>query len=43
MVGGNYNGVVTVANDQTTVTYVPAQNGNYALKANDKVTIVYWY
>jgi predicted nucleic acid-binding Zn-ribbon protein len=45
MVGGNYNGVVTVANNnnQTTVTYVPAKNGNYALKADDKVTIVYWY
>ena len=45
MVGGNYNGVVTLAtsNSQTTVTYVPAQNKGYALKANDKVTIVYWY
>ena len=45
MVGGNYNGVVTLAtsNSQTTVTYVHAQNKGYALKANDKVTIVYWY
>jgi uncharacterized protein YnzC (UPF0291/DUF896 family) len=44
MVGGNHNGVVTVANsnNQATVTYVPAQNGNYALKANDVVTFVYW-
>ena len=40
-VGGNYNGVVTATS--TMVTYVPAQNGGYALKANDKVTIVYWY
>ena len=45
MVGGNYNEVVTVAtsSNQTTVTYDPAKNGNYALKADDKVTIVYWY
>lgn len=44
MVGGNHNGVVTVANsnNHATVTYVPAQNGNYELKANDVVTIVYW-
>lgn len=44
MVGGNHNGVVTVANSNNlaTVTYVPAQNGNYELKANDVVTIVYW-
>lgn len=44
MVGGNHKGVVTVANsnNHATVTYVPAQNGNYALKANDVVTIVYW-
>ena len=41
MVGGNYNDVVTVSN--TTVTYDPTKNGNYALKADDKVTIVYWY
>ena len=44
MVGGNHDGVVTVANsnNHATVTYVPAQNGNYELKANDVVTIVYW-
>ena len=44
MVGGNHKGVVTMANsnNHATVTYVPAQNGNYELKANDVVTIVYW-
>ena len=45
MVGGNHNGVVTVANanGHATVTYVPAENGNNELAAGDKVTIVYWY
>ena len=44
MVGGNHNGVVTINNSNIKqVTYAPAENGDYALKANDKVTIVYWY
>lgn len=44
MIGGNYNGVLTLDDaDRTKVTYVPAQNNGYALKANAKVTFVYWY
>lgn len=46
MVGGSHNGVLTLdANDSTgkTVVYDPSANGNKILKANDIVTIVYWY
>lgn len=44
MIGGNYNGVLTLDDaDRTKVTYVPAQNNGYALNANAKVTFVYWY
>ena len=44
MVGGNHNGVLEInENDATKVVYDASLNRNYNLKANDKVTIVYWY
>jgi len=44
MVGGNHNGVLELnANNAQQVVYDAASNRNYVLKANDRVTIVYWY
>ena len=44
MVGGNHNGVLEInANNAQQVIYDASFNRNYTLKANDKVTIVYWY
>ena len=44
MVGGNHNGVLDInANNAQQVIYNASFNRNYTLKANDKVTIVYWY
>lgn len=44
MVGGSHNGVlVPVANEGDKVKYDGTKNGGKKLKANDKVTIVYWY
>ncbi len=40
MVGDSATGVVTVSG--TTVTYVPAQNGDYSLTAGDKIIISYF-
>lgn len=40
MVGDSATGVVTV--NGTTVTYVPAQNGNYSLTAGDTIIISYF-
>ena len=40
LVGDNNTGVVTVSG--TTVTYVPAQNEDYALEAGDKI-LIYWF
>ena len=39
-VGDTQDGVLTVSG--TTATYVPANNGDYALMAGDRVQIVYW-
>ena len=44
MVGGNHNGVIDVngtVSGGKTLTYNATNNGDYLLKANDKVTIVY--
>ena len=41
MVGDSATGVVTV--NGTTVTYVPAQNDDYSLKAGDKVILSFFY
>ena len=44
MVGGNHNGVLDInANNAQQVIYNASFNRNYTLKANDKVTVVYWY
>ncbi len=44
MVGGSNTQVLTISSTATkTMQYDASKNGNYALKANDKVTIVYWY
>ncbi|MBP5497611.1 MAG: hypothetical protein J6X98_10650, partial [Bacteroidales bacterium] len=44
MIGGNHNGVLEInANNPKQVQYNASLNRNYSLKANDKVTIVYWY
>lgn len=44
MVGGNHNGALEInANNPQRVDYNAASNRNYVLKANDRVTIVYWY
>ena len=40
LIGDNNTGVVTVSG--TTVTYVPAENENYALEAGDKI-LIYWF
>ena len=39
-VGDSVDGVVTVSGNNA--TYVPANNGSYALMAGDRVQIVYW-
>ncbi len=49
MVGGSHSGVLTInPDDNKEVVYHPEENKNrdghaYALKAGDKVTVVYWY
>jgi len=44
MVGGSNNGaLLPVANEENKVKYDGTKNGDYKLKADDKVTIVYWY
>ena len=49
MVGGSHSGVLTIdPDDNKIVVYNPEKNKNrdgvaYALKAGDKVTVVYWY
>jgi len=51
MVGGSHSGVLTIPSNSTNtkeVVYNPEKNKNrdgeaYALKAGDKVTVVYWY
>ncbi len=49
MVGGSHSGVLTINPDNNkVVVYHPEENKNrdgeaYALKAGDKVTVVYWY
>ena len=44
MVGGSNTQVLTISNTATkTMQYDASKNGNKTLKANDKVTIVYWY
>ena len=45
MVGGSHSGVLTTTSNQNSkvVVYNPEENKNYALKAGDKVTVVYWY
>jgi len=51
MVGGSHSGVLTIPSNSTNtkeVVYDPEKNKNrdgeaYALKAGDKVTVVYWY
>ena len=40
LIGDNNTGVVTVSG--TTVTYVPAENEDYALEADDKI-LIYWF
>ena len=44
MVGGSNTQVLTISSTATkTMQYDASKNGNKTLKANDKVTIVYWY
>lgn len=46
MVSGNGDNVLTVDGDDATgktMKYSPSANGGKELKANDKVTIIYWY
>ena len=44
MLGGCHTRVRTISNTATTtMQYDASKNGNKTLKANDKVTIVYWY
>jgi hypothetical protein len=44
MVGGSNTQVLTISDtDPNTMHYDASKNGNKTLKANDKVTIVYWY
>ncbi len=44
MVGGSNNGaLLPVANEENKVKYDGTKNGDYMLKADDVVTIVYWY
>ena len=44
MVGGSNNDVLLpLANEENKVKYDGTKNGNYKLKAEDVVTIVYWY
>ncbi len=44
MVGGSNNEVLKLKTGTTnTLEYDATKNGNYTLKADDKVTIVYWY
>ena len=44
MAGSNRNGVLNIDNNNPKqIHYTATNNHNYTLKANDKVTFVYWY